>query len=199
MAAAAYFRALIAAGLFALATPAHAEIKVTIDKKYYKIAGRNGEALLDAMDRYGPKHGFLTRAIAQTRYSVTWEIEWAESGGTCRVRSSKALLEITYTYPKLTGPVPAALDKRWNRFVAGVRKHEEMHGRIAREMVAAAEKSVKGFATRNDQTCGKSKREVKRRVDEIYSAYEARQVAFDKAEHADGGAVQGLVAALLRR
>ena len=151
------------------------------------------------MDRSGPKHGFLTRAIAQTRYAVTWEIDWTESGGTCKLRSAKALLEITYTYPRVTGPVSAELGRRWNRFFAGVKKHEEIHGKIARDMVHAAEKAVKGFSTRNDRTCGKSKREVKRRVDEIYARYEAKQIAFDKNEHRDGGNVEGLVTSLVSR
>jgi predicted secreted Zn-dependent protease len=192
-------RALVVGALLAFASAAQAEIKVSVQKTYYKINGKTGVALLEAMDRAGPKHGFLTRAIAQTRYSVTWQIEWTQAGDTCKVRAADADLDIKYMYPQVAGGVTAGLEKRWSRFFAGVRKHEEVHGRIAREMVAAAEKLVLGFATKNDRTCSKSKREVKRRVEEIYARYEAKQIAFDKKEHRDGGNVQGLVAGLIGR
>lgn len=191
--------ALVAIAALAVSGPASADIQVSVKKTYYKIGGKTGAALLEQMDRHGPKHGFLTRAIAQTRYSVTWEIEWAQSGATCKVRDADARLDITYSYPQPSEAVPAALQKRWNRFFAGVRKHEEIHGKIARDMVTEAAKAVEGFTNRNDRTCSKSKREVKRRVEEIYARYEARQVAFDKTEHRDGGNVQGLVGALVGR
>ncbi|MGE0501422.1 MAG: DUF922 domain-containing protein [Rhizobiaceae bacterium] len=194
---AAALRLIIAALIAAFAGGAAADVRVKVANKHYQISGKTGAALLDAMDRRGPKHGFLTRAIAQTRYSVTWEIEWAENAGTCRVRNADAVLDITYTYPKIAGAVSADLGKRWKRFFAGVRKHEETHGHIAREMVAAAERAVIGFTTRNDRTCSKSKREIKRRVDEIYAAYEARQIEFDRVEHREGGNVHGLVASLV--
>lgn len=192
-------RALVVGALVAFASAAAAEVKVSVQNSYYKISGKNGAALLEAMDRAGPKHGFLTRAIAQTRYSVTWKIEWAQSGDTCKVRGADAELDIKYMYPRVAGGVPSALETRWTRFFSGVRKHEEVHGRIAREMVAAAEKVVLRFAMKNDRTCTKSKREVKRRVEEIYARYEAKQVQFDKVEHRDGGNVQGLVAGLIGR
>jgi predicted secreted Zn-dependent protease len=192
-----FARALVAGALVAFASAAAAEVKVSVQNSYYKISGKTGATLLEAMDRHGPKHGFLTRAIAQTRYSVTWQIEWAQSGDTCKVRGADADLDIKYMYPRVSGGVPSAMEKRWNRFYAGVRKHEEVHGRIAREMVAAAERVVLGFSMKNDRTCTKSKREVKRRVEEVYTRYEAKQVSFDKAEHRDGGNVQGLVGVLL--
>lgn len=192
-------RVLVAGALVAFASAAQAEVKVSVEKTYYNISGKTGTALLDAMDRKGPKHGFLTRAIAQTRYSVTWEIEWAQAGNTCKVRAANAGLDIKYMYPRVAGAMPAALQKRWNRFFAGVRTHEEVHGRIAREMVVAAEKRLLGFVMKNDRTCSKSRREMKRRVEEVYARYEAKQLAFDKVEHSDGGNVHGLVSALIGR
>lgn len=192
-----FARVLVVGALVAFASAASADIKVSVQKTYYKISGRTGAALLEAMDRSGPKHGFLTRAIAQTRYSVTWKIDWLQSGDTCKVRAAKAGLDIKYMYPRIAGGVPAGLEKRWTRFFAGVRKHEEVHGRIAREMAAAAEKVVLGFSAGNDRSCTRSKREVKRRVEEVYARYEARQLAFDEAEHRDGGNVQRLVSALV--
>ena len=81
---------------------ASADVKVTEKTRNYAIAGKSGAALLDAMDRRGPKHGFLTRAIAQTRYSVSWKIEWGETRTACRVKRVEGELAITYTYPRVT-------------------------------------------------------------------------------------------------
>jgi len=192
--------ALVAAGALVLATQSSsAGAKVTVRNSFYEISGKNGAALLAAMDRSGPKHGFLTRAIAQTRYTVSWEIDWARTGDGCKVRAANASLAITYTYPRVSGNVSADLKRRWDKFLVGVRRHEEVHGALARKMVAAAEKAVSGFSLRGDKTCGKIKNEVKRRVDAIYARYEAQQVAFDDKEHRDGGPVEGIVAALIKK
>jgi predicted secreted Zn-dependent protease len=187
---------LAAATSGAFATPASAGVFVDAKKVQYEITGKTGEALLDAMDRRGPKHGFLTRAIAQTRYSVGWNIIWAQKNGSCRVKQADARLSMTYTYPLLKGDVPPALRNHWLRFMKGVVKHEETHGSIARQMVNAAQSSLVGLAFANDPACRAAKAEAKRRVDRIYAKYEARQILFDRREHSEGGNVEALVTAL---
>lgn len=175
---------------------AAAGVKVSEKTRSYTISGKTGLALLDAMDQHGPKHGFLTRAIAQTRYSISWTIEWGETRKACRVKRADAHLDITYTYPSAPG-IPKALDRRWESFLAGVKKHERTHGEMARQMVRAAEKSVWKLSIANDPGCRKARSEVKRRMVKIYAEYEARQIAFDAREHSDGGRVEGLIDALV--
>jgi predicted secreted Zn-dependent protease len=187
----------MAAGLWT-ASGAAAGVKLKIDEKTYSITGKTGEALLAAMDRRGPKHGLLTRAIAQTKYSVDWTIEWSKNDGVCKVANAEAKLRITYTYPKVDGAVSKALTRQWKRFMGGVRKHEEMHGAIAREMVTKAQRAVAGLSLRGDPTCRKSRMEVKRRVNALYAQYEKKQITFDAREHKEGGHVDGLVGALRR-
>lgn len=178
---------------------ASAGVRVSESHGSYAIAGRSGIALLDAMDRRGPKHGFLTRAIAQTHYSIAWRIEWGEKARACRIRRLDGELAITYTYPRVSGPLPAGLRRKWATFFAGVKKHEEMHARLARQMATAAEKSVARLTVANDPGCRKARRAAKRRMDAVYADYEARQVAFDTREHRAGGAVEKLIEALIAR
>jgi predicted secreted Zn-dependent protease len=173
-------------------------VKTSVKTKNYSISGKDGAALLAQMDRRGPKHGFLTRAIAQTSYSVNWEIDWTRKNNVCRVKRAVATLSITYTYPEATGALSSQLKQRWARFMKGVRKHEEMHGTLATQMVKAADKAIAGFAMKNDPGCRKAQAAVKERVDEIYALYEAKQHRFDQAEHQSGGAVDSLVRALGR-
>lgn len=178
------------------AVPATAGVKVTVNQARYGISGENGEALLDAMDRHGPKHGFLTRAIAQTRYTVGWNIVWAQRGDQCRVKKADALLTITFTYPEVESALSPTMQRRWTQFMRGVKRHEETHGRIARQMVAAADRVVSRTKLANDPGCRKAQALVKKKVNAIYADYEKRQVLFDKKEHAAHGNVESLVLAL---
>jgi predicted secreted Zn-dependent protease len=182
-----------------MAGPTLASVSVKAKTVTYAISGKDGEALLEAMDRRGPKHGLLTRAIAQTRYVVSWEIDWEEKDGACRIANAAAGLSITYSYPAVTSRMSPALQRRWTRFMAGVHRHEETHGRIARQMVSAAEKSVSAIRHSNDRGCRRTQAELKKRIAAIYAKYEARQVEFDNIEHAEGGNVERLVEALARQ
>ena len=181
------------------AAQAQAGVKVKVKTQDYAIAGKTGEVLLDAMDRRGPKHGLLTRAIAQTRYSVAWKMEWGETRTACRVKRADGELSITYTYPRVDGPLSADLAVKWRRFLVGVRKHEETHGMIARQMVVEAERSISRLKIRSDPGCRKSRKEVKRLIDAAYAKFEGRQAAFDQREHREGGPVEGLIAELVRK
>lgn len=177
----------------AFAGPVLAEVRINTTTTTYSIAGRTGYELLRQMDRKGPKHGFLTRAIAQTRYSVRWDISWKSDGRGCRVDRASALLDIKYSYPRVTSRMSPELNRRWNAFLRGVTKHEETHGAVAKRMVKAAEKSIANISVRRDPDCRAARAEVKRRVDAIYAKYEAQQIAFDAREHRDGGNVARLV------
>ena len=131
-------------------------------------------------------------AIAQTGYTVSWEVDWRERDGSCLIANASALLTITYNYPEVSNALSADLKRRWQRFMAGVRKHEETHGRLAREMVAAA-KRLTHLSIKNDSGCHKTQAEMKRRIAAVYDRYEARQLEFDDVEHSEGGNVERLV------
>jgi len=178
--------------------PAVAGTKATVSVQTYKISGDSGAALVDAMNRNGPKQGFLARAIAQTRYTVDWELRWGRAGRACRLVDATARLSIAYRYPALARTVSPALKRRWTAFMAGVRGHEEMHGRIAGEMVAAAHKSAAKVGFADDPSCRRAKAEVERRVKATYAVYEKRQLRFDEVEHRDGGKVDRLLGSLIR-
>ena len=194
----AWARIVLFGACVAVAGEAAAGVKVSEKTRSYEIVGKSGAALLAAMDRRGPKHGFLTRAIAQTRYSVSWTIEWGETRTACRVKKIDGELDIIYTYPS-TGSLPTALDRRWKRFLAGVRKHEKAHGDMARQMARTVEKSIARLSVDNDRGCRRARAEGKRRMAAIYADYEARQIKFDTREHGDGGRVEGLIEALVGR
>ncbi|AZO42442.1 DUF922 domain-containing protein [Mesorhizobium sp. M7D.F.Ca.US.005.01.1.1] len=190
---------LLAMGaLFGSAPVASAGTRVVVKTRTYDITGTTGLALMGAMDRKGPKHGFMTHAIAQTGYTVDWDLDAGQDNGVCRLRSANGTLNLFYTFPRVASTTPPALQKRWARFFAGVRAHEETHGRLAREMMRATERSITGLSIADDRSCYKTRREAQRRIHATYAAYEAKQIAFDASEHRDGGHVEHLVTALVR-
>ena len=180
-----------------LGSPAFAGVKVVARTETYSITGTTSDALIDAMDRKGPRHGFTTRSVAQTSYTVDWKIDVKQNGSDCRVIGATGTLNLTYTFPRVASSLDPALEQNWERFMAGVRKHEQTHGRLARDMVVAASKAAERVALAADPSCAKARREAKRRIDALYAAYEAKQVAFDDREHRPGGPVEHLVAALM--
>jgi predicted secreted Zn-dependent protease len=112
------------------------------------------------------------------------------------VKQADGVLDITYTYPSAKGLSPA-LSRRWSRFLAGVKKHEEVHGDIARQMARAVEKSIVGLSVPNDRGCRKARAETKRRMEAVYADYEARQIRFDTREHRGKGPVERLIDGLI--
>ncbi|RUW82084.1 DUF922 domain-containing protein [Mesorhizobium sp. M1E.F.Ca.ET.063.01.1.1] len=187
---------LVALGAFC-APQASAGTRVLVQTRTYDIAGNSGAALIEAMDSKGPKHGFMTHAIAQTAYTADWELGVIPDKGSCRIRQANGTLNLFYTFPRVASATPA-LKKRWTRFFAGVRAHEETHGRIAREMMRATERSITGLKVADDPYCYKARSEARQRIQAAYAEYEAKQNAFDAREHRDGGHVEHLVAALMK-
>lgn len=189
---------LVAAAALAVVTTVAAAEQVKVSTKTYAIAGADGAELYQSMVRRGPRHGFVSRAIAQTSYTVEWQAEVVSTGRACRVVRALPILSITYTYPQPSRPLSSTMSRRWQRFMAGVRKHEQRHGSIAREMVRAAEAAVKGLKIDNDPSCRKTRVEVKKRADKVYAGYEARQLKFDAREHRDGGNIDKLILSLVK-
>jgi predicted secreted Zn-dependent protease len=185
------------------AADAAADVKTLVRIEKYRVSGGSGEALMAAMDRNGPSHGFAARAIAQTRYSVAWEMGWKVEDGQCRLDAADVTLSVNYRYPELVGKASPALRKRWARFLAGVRRHEETHGRLARQMTVKARRAALRVVADDDwfciRCCWSAKREVARVVRDVYADYEARQERFDVLEHQPGGPVDRMVGALIGR
>jgi predicted secreted Zn-dependent protease len=181
---------------FAGGASARADPKVTVETKTYPVTGGSGAALVTAMDRHGPRQGFMARAIAQTTYTIDWGFQVQRKDRACRLIGTEPALHVTYVFPEARG-LPPRLARRWTVFLRGVVRHEREHGRMAVAMVKAGERAVSGLAFSNDPSCNRTRREARRRADAVYARYEDRQAAFDKREHGKGGTVEKLVDALV--
>jgi predicted secreted Zn-dependent protease len=190
--------ALALAVCLCLVGSAEASVEVKVKTSIYRISGQTGAALLQAMALNGPGRGATAHFIAKTTYKVGLNFDWQKRAGSCQFANVSAVLKITYAYPEVSSPMSPDFRDRWNRFMSGVREHEETHGRIAQEMAAAAERQLNGLFTSGDASCQKTRAEGKRRVASVFAAYEARQTKFDQVEYAKGGKVERLMSLLSR-
>jgi predicted secreted Zn-dependent protease len=189
---------LLTALALALATSSAAGRPLIVTQvKHHGVEGDTGAALVAAMDRKGPRQGFMTHAIAQTVYSLSYGVDLVGSHDACRVQDARVRLELTYIYPQPVSRLSAGLERRWRRFMAGVRRHEEAHGRMAREMAGLAERTIRATKLEGDGHCRRMKPLLRRKVSAIYAEYDDRQNAFDRAQHRAGGHVDALIADLV--
>lgn len=180
----------------ASAAPVWAKPVATVTVKTYPVRGETGIQLFQSIGRNGPRHGLFKHAVAQTTYSVEWATKTVVQDGVCRLASAQPSLKITFIYPNPANPLTPSMTRSWNRFMIGVRRHEETHAAIARKMTAEALRRVRGLHTDGDPSCRKLQKELKRRANEVYTSYEERQERFDADQHRPGGAIDRLLIGL---
>ncbi|WP_187970235.1 DUF922 domain-containing protein [Aquibium microcysteis] len=175
--------------LLFVAWPAQAKTRITEKTEYYEISGRTGMELLLDMNRRGPRQGFLTKAIAQTRYETRPDGKFVHEKGVCRIKGGGVTMKITYVYPKPRGTLDKDLGRRWKLFQADNVRHEQTHGRIARELASEVDAYVRGFAVKDGPSCWKALSRFERELQAYYTRNKKKQAAFDLKEHRDGGPV----------
>ncbi|MBZ9655666.1 DUF922 domain-containing Zn-dependent protease [Phyllobacterium sp. 2063] len=163
----------------------------------YAIAGKSGAALYASIGEKGPKVGGMVRAIAHTNFKLTWTRKYETQGDACTLVSARPKLIITYTLPKPAEQLPDAAQKNWDRFIAGVRSHELVHGDMIKDLVKAIEATTVGLSVPNDPKCQKIRAEMTKRLSALSLEQRQKSRDFDKAEMSQGGNVHQLILALV--
>ena len=179
-----------------MAAPGHAAPRVSEKTTYYAITGKTGMELLWDMSRRGPKHGFLSKATALTTVNTTFKGDFIYQNGTCRTRNAAFVVSIVYTYPKPKTQLTGDLGRRWRSFYAELQRHEQVHGRLARQMAADVDRKLQ-VSARDTIGCKKTIARVKREIDAIRRQHDKVQKAFDVKEHRDNGPVEKSVLRLI--
>ena len=179
-----------------LASPARADWKPVEKVETYAIAGQTGPELYAAIGERGPLLG-KGRVIAHTNFKLTWTRDYRPKGNACVLVSARPKLIITYTLPKPAGPLPAAIQKNWEVFIAGLAAHEKVHGDTIVEMVRKIETVSVGLTVAGDPGCSKIRTELTRQLAEISLAQRQASRDFDRVEFGPGGNLQKLVLAFV--
>ncbi|MDL2408706.1 DUF922 domain-containing protein [Rhizobium calliandrae] len=189
---------LLVACLVSLPVVAHAQWQAVEKVKTYAIAGKSGAELYESIGGRGPEVGSKVRAIAYTGFKLTWTRKYEPQGSSCVLVSAQPKLIITYTLPKPAEQLPASTRRSWETFIAGVHKHELVHGEMIKDMVKEIEAVSVGLSAADDPDCRKIRADLTTRLAEISNKERQRARDFDKTELSDGGNLQQLVLKLVR-
>lgn len=190
---------LLLAALLALPLSARADWKPVEKVETYAISGQSGEQLYRSIGENGPLiRGAKTRTIAYTNFKLTWGVrDYKPRGKDCVLTAARPKLIITYTLPSPSAPLPPAVQKNWEVFIAGVSAHEKVHGASIVQMVHDIEVATDGLTVADDPKCSKTRAEVVKRLDAISRARVQASRDFDRVEFGQGGNLQKLILALV--
>ncbi|WFU12666.1 DUF922 domain-containing protein (plasmid) [Rhizobium sp. CB3090] len=189
---------LLAVGFASLPVVAHAQWQAVEKVQTYAVAGKSGAELYDSIGERGPEIGGKARAIAHTSFTLTWTRKYEPRGDACVLASAQPKLTITYMLPKPSAQLSASTRRSWDTFIAGVHKHELVHGDMIKDMVKEIEAASIGLTAANDPDCRKIRSDLTKRLSEISNKQRQRARDFDKTELSDGGNLQQLVLKLVR-
>ncbi|MEI9421460.1 DUF922 domain-containing protein [Mesorhizobium sp. Cs1299R1N1] len=187
---------LVTAALVASPFAAQAEWKPVEKVETYAISGQSGLELYRSIGQNGPNAG-IARAIAQTNFKLTWTRDYQARAGACVLVSAKPKLIITYTLPSPSSPLPSAIQKNWEVFLAGVSAHERVHGATIVDMARRIEAETVGLTVPDDPKCSKIRVEMTKRLSALSQAQRQASRDFDRVELGQGGNLQKLILALV--
>lgn len=187
---------LLLASLIALPLTAHAQWKPVEKVETYAISGQSGPELYRSIGENGPNVG-VGRAIAHTNFKLTWTRDYQARAGACVLVSARPKLIITYTLPSPSSPLPTAVEKNWEVFLAGVSAHERVHGATIVDMVRKIEAATVGLMVADDPKCSKIRTEMTKRLSALSQAQRQASRDFDRVELGQGGNLQKLILALV--
>ncbi len=183
--------------LVSLPIAARAEWQAIEKVQLYTIVGSTGPELYASIGERGPKVGNSGRAIAFTSFKLTWTRKYKPQGDSCALVSARPKLTITYALPKPAGTLPSAVAKQWEIFIAGVHKHELVHGDQIKDMVRKIEAVSVGLTVSGDPKCQKIRTELTTRLGELSRVQRQQSRDFDRAELSNGGNIHQLILALI--
>lgn len=182
----------------ALLAAAPTAAKTIEQEKPYAITGTTGAELYASIGRNGPEVGRNGgRVIAHTFFKLTWRRNYVPENGGCTLKSATPTLIITYTLPKPSGALPPVMQKRWDIFIEGLRRHEKVHGDHIKAMLARIEQTTIGVSVPNDPGCQKIRQEIQKPLSDASIAQRQQSRDFDRVEMGAGGAIQRLILELV--
>lgn len=175
----------ILCGLFA-AGPALSKITIKEKTSYYTIKGKTGVELAEAMLAGGKRNINLRHAIAATATSYkVGDVDIKVVNGRCKVISADVVVDIEYVYPKWRQQKRATKKLRavWATFFRELVRHEQTHGKIAKEGAKQLERELLRISGTVALGCRDFGAFSTLRLNAIGRQLKNRQMAFDRREN----------------
>jgi predicted secreted Zn-dependent protease len=169
------------AGLFlvtGIVTLAVADVKVEVTNSTFELRGLTSKAIHDDLHRVAQKDGDGV-IEGEVNDDLTWQLTFAEAGGTCRVTSDAILLKLQVTLPVWVDEAHAEPEVRavWNTYYKDLKAHEDGHRAIA-EQAAERISKVTHLATAPG-ACSTLKASLESEARQIAESAEADQDKHD--------------------
>jgi predicted secreted Zn-dependent protease len=185
------FRLALTALLMPLAAPALAWTP-SERIEHYRISGATPAALYASIGERGP-HSGKGRAIALTTFRLTWKRDYRRRGEDCVLAEAIPNLAIIYHVPVPGQALSGATRAGWDRFAAGIERHERVHGDHIKAMVQKIEAATVGFTMAGDPDCKKIREAIKLPLKALSDEQREASRNFDRQEMSAGGAVHQLI------
>jgi predicted secreted Zn-dependent protease len=142
---------------------------VHVEIRYFEVRGNDYDSLMAALKKEGVHRG--------AEWSLAYKYQPRRAGKACSVASLDTTLRQTMTLPRWTPPRDASpkLVSEWTRYVGALKKHQEGHLGIARDMHEAFRDSLAVTHARCEQLEGSIKSQYK----VLLERYQAREKAYD--------------------
>jgi predicted secreted Zn-dependent protease len=145
---------------------------------YYDIVGSTDRALNQQMHEKGPIGTEGKRVDGHTHWHVQWYFHYQPANEGCRFTDLDVTVTGTITLPRWAGDEgPAALRKKWRRFVDALRIHEDGH--YAHGLSAAREIEALGRTFRIAEGCAAISKRFNTEAQAILTKYQKADVDYD--------------------
>ena len=167
-----------------VATPLHAseregpEIHDTV--QYHDVTGNTEAELIASLKRVAYADPTGDRfAAANTRWRLRWNLSVQPDKSGCRLLSATAELDVEMNLPRWNAPEDARPDlvRRWDKFAAAVRKHEDGHRDIAIDAVREVADRLQNVTTGRD--CAALRKSLGRIAEATVREYRDKEDSYD--------------------
>lgn len=164
-----------------VASESYRGTQVEIETTCFEVRGTTLGEIQSSIEESGPRVDDYRRAGA-TRWRVRWSYEVDASDASCAMAGSDVTTTISYLLPDWRDAASASPEvvDGYAAFARDVVRHEQVHGRIAKQAGAAVLDAV--ATTPASPTCEDVAAQARQRVDAVMDTYRAKQAAFDRRE-----------------
>lgn len=124
--------AVAGAGLAMAPLAAVAELEIRTETTYYDIGGRTGKQLIEELQEKAPRAALDAKHYASATGLTTWDFNFVQEDGLCRLESVDVTLELTYEMPRWTERDKARRNvvRAWEGVIEALWQHERYHGEL---------------------------------------------------------------------
>ncbi|MCJ2164115.1 MULTISPECIES: DUF922 domain-containing protein [unclassified Pseudodesulfovibrio] len=164
-----------------LATPALADVVLTVSTEYYTVEGTDISTIYNNLKNQSPLNKGTETYQAHTRTQIQTKYKVQQRGSQCQIKDAIIYLHLTYLYPKLAHSVDYKTRTWWKKFYGQLEEHELVHGEISTKAAHKLDDTLKALGAGD---CINYKGMIKNRIKTIMDKMKQDQVDYDKlTEH----------------